>query len=156
MSAWGNKDDVASPGTVAVSGTTITGTNTFFANNYTSGMVINVATLGSGVINVITNETSMTITSAVEMSDGTGKEYTVSEKPGYVVDSDTNTLGTEVFGVSVAEQGVATANTHHAGWVKIGDRYTDANGNERQKSEVLVAMSTITGDADDDIQLPDA
>jgi len=156
MSAWGNKDDVASPGTVAVSGTTITGTDTFFANNYTSGMVINVATLGSGVINVITNETSMTITSAVEMSDGSGKAYTVSEKPGYVVDSDTNTLGTEVFGVSVAEQGVATANTHHAGWVKIGDRYTDANGVVRQKSEVLVAMSTITGDADDDGQLPDS
>lgn len=119
-------------------------------------MVINVATLGSGVINVITNETSMTITSAVEMSDGSGKAYTVSEKPGYVVDSDTNTLGTEVFGVSVAEQGVATANTHHAGWVKIGDRYTDANGVVRQKSEVLVAMSTITGDADDDGQLPDS
>jgi len=156
MSAWGNKDDVASPGTVAVSGTTITGTDTFFANNYTSGMVINVATLGSGVINVTTNETSMTITSAVEMSDGSGKAYTVSEKPGYVVDSDTNTLGTEVFGVSVAEQGVATANTHHAGWVKIGDRYTDANGVVRQKSEVLVAMSTITGDADDDGQLPDS
>ena len=156
MSAWGNKDDVASPGTVAVSGTTITGTDTFFANNYTSGMVISVADLGSGVINVITNETSMTVTSTAEISNGSGKAYTVSEKPGYVVDSDTNTLGTEVFGVSVAEQGVATANTHHAGWVKIGDRYTDANGVVRQKSEVLVAMSTITGDADDDGQLPDA
>lgn len=98
----------------------------------------------------------MTITTAAEMTDGTGKAYTVSEKPIAVVDTDTNTLATEVFGVSVAEQGVATANTHHAGWVKIGDRYTDANGNIRQKSEVLVAMSTITGDADDDVQLPDA
>tara|TARA_R110001606_G_scaffold13233_1_gene57712 strand:+ start:3696 stop:4166 length:471 start_codon:yes stop_codon:yes gene_type:complete len=156
MSAWGNKDDVASPGTVAVSGVTITGTDTFFANNLTSGMVISVADLGSGVVNVITNETSMTITTTAEMTDGTGKEYTVSEKPISVVDTDTNTLATEVFGVSVAEQGVATANTHHAGWVKIGDRYTDGNGNVRQKSEVLVAMSTIAGDAADDGQLPDA
>lgn len=90
------------------------------------------------------------------MTDVSGKAYAVSEKPKAVIEGDTNTLGTEVFGVSVAEQGVATANTHHAGWVKIGDRYTDSSGNVRQKSEVLVAMSTITGDADDDVQLPDA
>ena len=156
MSAWGNKDDVASPGTVAVSGLAITGTNTFFANNLTSGMVVNIADCGSGVVNVITNETTMTLVSNTEMINGSSKAYTVSEKPMAVVDTDTNTLATAVFGVSIAEQGVATANTHHAGWVKIGDRYTDANGNIRQKSEVLVAMSTITGDAADDIQLPDA
>ena len=90
------------------------------------------------------------------MSDVSNKAYSVSEKPKAVIEGDTTTLGTEVFGVSVAEQGVATANTNHAGWVKIGDRYTDSNNNVRQKTEVLVAMSTITGDADDDVQLPDA
>jgi len=73
-----------------------------------------------------------------------------------LVSGDTTADADKVFGVSVAEQGVATANTHHAGWVKIGDRYTDSSGNVRQKTEVLVAMSTITGDADDDVQLPDA
>ena len=35
MSAWGDKDDVASPGTVALSGLTVTGTSTFFANIFT-------------------------------------------------------------------------------------------------------------------------
>ena len=38
----------------------------------------------------------------------------------------------------------------HAGWVKFGAQYTDADGNTRQKSEVLVAMSSITSDAADD------
>ena len=170
MSAWGNKDDVASPGTVAVSGTTVTGTGTFFANNYTSGMVINVATLGSGVINVIASETSMSILSDVEITDGSGKQYTVSEKPHAVVDTDPTTTATQVFGVSTAEQVVdvttqqdATKNNRkiantaaHAGWVRIGDIYTDANGNVRRKNETLVAMSSITGDAADDTTLPDS
>jgi len=156
MSAWGNKDDVASPGTVTVSGTTVTGTSTFFANNFVVGQVITVTDGGSGVIKSIANSTVLTIVSTTEMVDASGKAYSVSEKPVAVIEGDTNTLGTEVFGVSVAEQTVATANTHHAGWVRIGDRYTDSDGNVRQKSEVLVAMSTITGDADDDVQLPDA
>ena len=156
MSAWGDKDDVASPGTVTVSGTAVTGTNTFFANNFVVGQVINVTDGGSGVIHTITNETSLAIASTTEMSDVSGKAYTVSEKPVAVIEGDVNTTAAQVFGVSVAEQGVATANTHHAGWVKIEDRYTDAHGTVRQKSEVLVAMSSITGDADDDVQLPDA
>lgn len=158
MSSWGNKDDIASPGTVDLSGLTVTGSGTFFANNYSSGQVIKIAGAGDAAINAITNATSMTIVSNTEISVGSisGAAYTVSEKPVYVIDSDTNTLADDVFGVSVAEQGVTTANTHHAGWVRIGDRYTDANGNVRQKSEVLVAMSTIAGDADDDVQLPDA
>ena len=84
------------------------------------------------------------------------KRGRVSEKPISPVVSDGTIDPDKVFGVSVAEQGVATANTNHAGWVKIGDRYTDSNGKVRQKTEVLVAMSTITGDAADDVQLPDA
>lgn len=158
MSLWGNKDDIASPGTVALSGLTVTGTDTFFANNYAAGDVIAIADAGGeAVISAIASETSLTLVSNTELTTGTltGKAYTVSEKPAYVVDNGV-TDADQVFGVSVAEQGVSTANTHHAGWVKIGDRYTDSNGNVRQKSEVLVAMSTISGDADDDVQLPDS
>jgi len=47
-------------------------------------------------------------------------------------------------------QGGDAPRLSHAGWVKITPSYTDANGNVRQKSEVLVAMSTITGDNTDD------
>lgn len=155
MSAWGNKDDVASPGTVTVTGgTTVTGTGTFFANNFSVGQMVSVTDSGSSVIVSIANSSVMTVSPSI--TNVSGKAYTVSEKPVSLVSGDTTTAADLVFGVSVAEQGVATANTHHAGWVKIGDRYTDSNGNVRQKTEVLVAMSTITGDADDDVQLPDA
>ena len=155
MSAWGNKDDIASPGTVTVTGgTTVTGTGTFFANNFSVGQMVAVTDSGSSVIVSIANSSVMTVSPSI--TNVSGKAYTVSEKPVSLVSGDTTTDADLVFGVSVAEQGVATANTHHAGWVKIGDRYTDSDGNVRQKTEVLVAMSTITGDADDDVQLPDA
>ena len=177
MSAWGNKDDIASPGTVALAsnstGIIVTGTGTFFANNYVAGDVITIADAGGdAVIKSITNATHMLLVSNTELTSGTltGKAYTVDEKPIYVIDTDTNTLGSQVYGVSSAEHivDVATqqtaaennrqiANTAaHAGWTKLGDIYTDANGNVRRKSEVLVAMSTITGDGDDDTILPDS
>lgn len=173
MSAWGNKDDIASPGTVALASLTVTGTGTFFANNYAAGDVITIADAGGdAVINAITNATSMTLVSNTELTSGTlsSKAYTVDEKPIYVIDTDTNTTGAQVFGVSEAEQlvDIATqqtaaennrqiANTAaHAGWVKIGDIYTDANGNVRRKNETLVAMSSISGDGDDDTTLPDS
>jgi len=173
MSSWGNKDDIASPGTVALAGLTVTGTGTFFANNYASGDVIRITDAGGdAVINAITNATSMTLVSNTELTSGTlsTKAHAVSEKPVYVIDTDTNTTGTQVYGVSTAEQSAdqtkvfndtinnrAIANTAaHAGWVKIGDIYTDANGNVRRKTETLVAMSTITNDADDDTVLADS
>lgn len=165
MSAWGNKDDIASPGTVALSGVAVTGTSTFFANNYSEGDVVKFTTYGSGVIKTITNETTMTLVSNTEITVGalTANQYSVSEKPSYTVDTDTTTSASDVYGVSVSEKAWANTTsdvyrTAHAGWVKIGDQYTDANGNTRQKSEVLVAMSSITGDADDDagnIALPE-
>jgi len=243
MSAWGNKDDIASPGTVALSGLTVTGTSTFFANNYTAGDVINIADAGGdAVILSITNNTILTLASNTELTSGTlsGKAYTVSEKPVAVIEGDNTTLGTEVFGVDSTEVGVKffriatvaiantgsgfangavvqvsggtgttanvtvttndqgvpaslaitndgrytvlptltnnipsnfigsglrlnltatgarAANVAHAGWVKRSAVYTDAQGNRREKSEVLVAMSTITGDAADDANFPDS
>lgn len=173
MSSWGNKDDIASPGTVALAGLTVTGTNTFFANNYSVGDVIRIADAGGdAVIGAIANATSLTLVSNTELTTATlsAKAHAVSEKPVYVIDTDTNTTGTQTYGVSTAEQVAdqalvandavnnrAIANTAaHAGWVKIGDIYTDANGNVRRKTETLVAMSTITGDADDDTVLADS
>ena len=72
MSSWGNKDDIASPGTVALAGLTVTGTGTFFANNYSSGDVITIADAGGdAVINAITNAKSMTLVSNTELTSGT-------------------------------------------------------------------------------------
>lgn len=122
MSSWGNKDDIASPGTVSLSGLTVTGSGTFFANNYSSGDIITIADAGgAAVINVIANATSMTLVSNTELTAGTlsGKQYAVSEKCVYVIDTDTNMRGDEVFGVSVAElsgsAGVASITVTAAG-----------------------------------------
>tara|TARA_Y100001937_G_scaffold8476_1_gene10494 strand:- start:198 stop:491 length:294 start_codon:yes stop_codon:yes gene_type:complete len=68
-----------------------------------------------------------------------------------------------VYGVDVTEQGVANAASGtarkfapaHAGYVGITS-YIDASGNLRVKTEVLVAGSSITGDASDDQLLPDS
>jgi hypothetical protein len=159
MSSWGLNDDVISVGTVALAGLAVTGTNTFFANNNSVGQVITIAGAGGdAVIGTIANNTSLTLTSNNELTSGTltGAQYTVSDKPAYVVDTMATMDSARVFGVDTAEQGVATANTNHAGWAYIGAEYTDSNSNTRQKTEVLVAMSSIASDADDDDILPDS
>ena len=68
-----------------------------------------------------------------------------------------------VYGVDKTEQTVANAASGtarkfapaHAGYVGITS-YTDMHGNLRVKTEVLVASSSITGDASDYQLLPDS
>lgn len=69
-------------------------------------------------------------------------------KPKYLTDDEKGS----VVGVSVAEATTAANRAkglNTPGWVKYST-YTDAQGNTRHKSEVLVAFSTLSGDADDD------
>ena len=71
-----------------------------------------------------------------------------------------NSSNFTVYGVDTTEQGVATnAGSQyapaHAGYVGIMT-YMDSGGNLRVKTEVLVASSSITGDASDDQLLPDS
>ena len=57
-----------------------------------------------------------------------------------------------VAGISEAEaqvQGNKDKGVAHAGWV-TNNTYTDSSGRTRNKTEVLVAMSSITGDDDTD------
>lgn len=173
MPSWGNKDDIASPGTVALASLTVTGTNTFFANNYTTGDVITIADAGGdAVIGSITSATVLTLASNTELTSGTlsSKAYTVSQKPIYAISTDSGMTGAQVYGVDATEQAVDQAKVYndtvnnrriantaaHAGWVRLGAIYTDSNGKVRRKSETLVAMSTITNDAADDAVLADA
>lgn len=83
-----------------------------------------------------------------------GKTDVEGSKPKYL--SDTLRNGQSVSdldatsGVSVAEATNATnkgKGINTPGWVQYRT-YTDAQGNTRNKSEVLVAMSGITGDND--------
>ena len=73
------------------------------------------------------------------------------------------TAGKRIFGVDNTEMGVVNGKTGdarkyapaHAGWVGIAT-HMDMHGNLRVKTEVIVASSSITGDASDDQLLPDS
>jgi hypothetical protein len=69
-----------------------------------------------------------------------------ASKPQYLTTAEKN----DTLGVSVDEAQEATniaKGINTAGWVKY-TTYTDAQGSTRNKSEILVAMGTITGDND--------
>ena len=90
-----------------------------------------------------------------------GKTDEVASKPKYLSDTLRNDQTTSdldlTVGVSTNEAKVndnKARGVNTPGWVKYVE-YTDANGNVRHKSEVLVAMSSITGDGDDDFVADD-
>ena len=63
-------------------------------------------------------------------------------------------LDGELDPAEVAEAKGTIYEHTHAGWDGI-TTYTDTHGNTRTKTEVLVAMSSISGDAADDSVLAD-
>ena len=169
MSLWGNKDAVYSDGTIAISGTTVTGTGTTFntAGLISAGDVLTVgtgSTQGEAVIASVTNATTLVLEAGPSTLDtGTisGAAYVISQRPISTI-FDTNYDAAEIYGVDTTEQSVANAASGearqyapaHAGWVGI-TTYTDNHGNLRVKTETLVAGSTITGDAED-TKFPDS
>ena len=174
MALWGTKDVVYgqnSDGSVAISGSTVTGTGTTFntANLIKAGDIITVGTAGTcgeGIIKSVDSATQITLINANHIIDGghtiTGQSYEIRQKPISTV-GDSNYGANEIFGVDTAEQAAARDDNSqyrpaHAGWVGITS-YTDQHGNQRVKTEVLVAGSSITGganDASDDTILPDS
>ena len=158
MALWGSKDSVYSDGTIAISGTTVTGTGTTFntAGLINPGDVITVgagSTQGEAVIAGVTSATVLTLESSPSTLDSgtiTGATYVISQRPISTI-FDTNYEAAEVYGVDKTEVGVAATTAYavaHSGWVGM-TTYTDAHGNLRVKSEVLVAGG-ITGDNDTD------
>jgi len=169
MSLWGNKDFIYSDGSIAISGTTLTGTGTTFntASLINEGDVVTVgsgATYGEAVVSSVDSATQITLKSTGTLTGDvpSGTVYFLSQKPVYTL-GDSNYQEEEIFGVDTTEQTVVNGKTGdarkyapaHSGWVGITS-YTDMHGNFRVKTEVLVATGTITGDADDDKQLPDS
>jgi len=169
MSLWGNKDAVYSDGTIAISGTTVTGTGTTFntAGLISAGDVLTVgtgSTQGEAVIAGVTSATVLTLEESPSTLDSgtiTGAAYVISQRPISTI-FDTNYDAAEIYGVDTTEQSVANAASGearqyapaHAGWVGI-TTYTDNHGNLRVKTETLVAGSTISGDAED-TKFPDS
>ena len=169
MALWGTKDTVYSTGNVNVNVTTgvvtkQSGSIAWTAGNGVKvGQVITVDGTSEGVIKSIDSATQLTITTEyLPSSNISDKGYEIREKPVSTL-GDTNYGAGEIFGVDVTEQQVVNAKTGdlrkyappHAGWVGI-TTYVDGNGNFRVKTEVLVAGSSISGDASDDAKLPDS
>ena len=88
-----------------------------------------------------------------------------SEPKGLSAGEFQGTAGKAIYGVDVAETGVAAGNAvggkaaayavPHAGWVGI-HTYVDAHGTFRVKSETLVAFSSLNGDQGDDARFADS
>ena len=175
MALWGTKDTVYSTGNVNVNVTTGVVTRQSGAIAWTGvavGDVITIADDGAGVgegVILSIDDTGpgagaqITITTEhLPSTNFTNVGYEIRQKPKYTL-HDTNYDTDEIFGVDTTEQTVAKGKTGdarkyapaHAGWVGITS-YTDNHGNFRVKTEVLVAGSSISGDASDDVQLQDS
>ena len=165
MSLWGNKDSVYSDGTIAISGTTVTGTGTTFNTSglISAGDIITVgtgSTQGEAIIAGITSARILTLQDADQIGSGviSGAAYNITQRP-ISTHEDSGQYGTaEVYGVDSTEVGLARTTSYavaHSGWVGM-TTYIDTHGNLRVKSEVLVANSSITGDAVDDTKFRDS
>ena len=168
MSLWGTKDTVYSTGNVNVNVTTGVVTKQSGSIAWTSGngvkvgQVITVDGSAEGIIESIDSATQLTIgTEYLPSANISNKTYEIREIPKSTL-HDTNYDVGEIFGVDTTEIGVASAASGdarkfapaHSGWVGISS-HTDTHGNLRVKTEVLVASSSITGDAEDVI-FPDS
>ena len=166
MALWGTKDTVYSTGNVNVNVTTgvvtkQSGSIAWTAGNGVKvGQVITIDGTSEGVIESIDSATQLTIgTEYLPSSNISNKTYEIREKPISTL-FDTNYGAGEIFGVDPAEQAAARDDNSqytpaHAGWVGITS-YTDMHGNQRVKTETLVANSSISADASDDTILPDS
>ena len=166
MALWGTKDTVYSTGNVNVNVTTGVVTKQSGSIAWTSGngvkvgQIITVDGTAEGVIESIDSATQLTIgTEYLPSSNISNKGYEIREKPISTL-FDTNYGAGEIFGVDTAEQAAAREDNSqyrpaHAASVRITS-YTDMHGNQRVKTEVLVAGSSISGDSTDDTILPDS
>jgi len=149
MALWGNKDTKSVTGTVAVtnSSVTVTGTSTAFTTELKVGNSLVIATVPYGIV-AIANTTSLTLASVYAGTTASGLTVTANESPASI----TNANKEKVFGVDTTEAAV-TKQITHAGWVQ---QTTGSGGRSgRVTYETLVAMGTISGDAED-TAFPDA
>ena len=156
MALWGNKDDKTSTGTVQIfANGLVTGTSTLLNTEAKVGDYI-VTSGGHVKISSITSNTNVQVVAANLGTSvnavGAGAAFTLNEKPTYVGDSEVKGDVNDVFGVDTTEVGVT--DTTHAGWVRRTAGTGGRNG--RVHFEVLVAGSSIAGDAADDTELADS
>ena len=146
MALWGKRDSFSITGTVDVSNTVantiVVGTTTSFTTELNIGDMLTIDSTKYKVT-AIANDTYLTIDPAFSGANQTGATITGQDTPKYLTPTD----GRKTFGVDTTE---AEATTRDAGWV-LRNTYTDVHGRTRDKREVLVAMSSISGDAEDTV-----
>lgn len=161
MSLWGKQDAKSQSNTatatitVTAANSTVVGVNTKLSTDFAVGDFLNVGD-NDYVFTAIANATVATVRSginggAVKGASSNGA-YVVSEKPLYVVYSESEGDAGEVYGADADE---TSANSHvvHSGWVR---RTVGTGGRAgRVQFETLVAGG-ITGDAADDDVLADS
>lgn len=170
MSQWGANDHVVGLDgaiTVTLDGVALTrasGSIDFTTTDLIKpGDVIEIGGVGGvAVVNAVNSATKLNLVSNTNLSAETATAVPIKRLSHMPIDAvqTYSTAANTVMGVDVTEQGVDVtaqqsaendreiANTAaHAGWVKVGDLYTDSNSNVRRKNETLVAMSSIVGDS---------
>jgi len=168
MALWGNADSKTASGTITITSATgaVVGVGTSFTTQAKIGNYIR-ASGEDYVIVSITDATNCVVRPGINGATMTARSavsYALSEKPSFVSFAESadsawvSGNSTKVYGADTTEESVASNKAKgiaHAGWVRY-HTYTDAQGNTRNKSEVLVAGGTITGDAADDAVLADS
>lgn len=175
MALWGNIDAKGSGGTVSLdySSLTVTGSGTTFGQvgAAATGDIIRFGDItgvyhGDAIIVGIASTTQLSIASTSNLSGASiaSTSFIISQLPKYTTLDSHYKVGVNptydslVYGVDVAEMSSKSTTSYdvtHAGWVGV-TTYLDWEGNVRVKSEVLVAMSSIEGDENDDTVFPDA
>ena len=154
MALWGSRDSFALTGTASFvnTSTTVTGSGTAFDTELEVGDdIVTAAGVKYKVIG-ITSNTSITVDPAWATTNASGQTITGQDTPKFMNITNNGHYQSQrnVYGVDSTE---AIAETTNPGWIHVNE-YTDMHGNTRKKNEVLVAMSSITGDAED-VVFPD-
>jgi len=144
MALWGKRDSFSVAGTVSINNTEtiLVGSSTSFTANLNIGDMITLDSSKYKVV-AIANDTYLTISPAFSGANQSGVTITGQDTPKYLTPAD----GRKTFGVDTTE---AEATTRDAGWV-LRNTYTDVHGRTRDKREVLVALSSISADAEDTV-----
>lgn len=163
MALWGMADDKTSTGTIEIAANgDVTGSGTAFDTEARVGDFIvandeyfRIKTVDSATTATVVRANPGTVVNAI----GAGNNYTLNEKPMYLNNDSTGVSIADVYGVDPVEESIVHDVSHltdvgHAGWVRRIEK-TDQHGATRVSWEVLVAGSSITGDAADDAYVPD-
>lgn len=161
MALWGLRDSFSISGTVAVVNTGslstyVIGTSTSFTANLEIGDSIQFPGGKRRKVTSIANDTYLVINTAWDGANLTGATITGQDSPKYVPGDEIS--GNLIFGVSNTEAALAnnTSNgIYTPGWIRR-QYYEDMHGNLRRKTEILVAVNTLTSDAADDNVVQDS